>query len=67
MKDFKDLLREMEAGNIPYLPQYESHRCADHGYFIKRELRSGARVLQYDCGHIQLRQAAEPLPVGNRA
>jgi hypothetical protein len=66
MGDFKDLLREMDMGNVPYQPQYESHRCTGQGYFIRRQLSSGARVLQFDCGHIQLRQETESLPVGNR-
>ena len=69
MGDFKDILREMSADmeNISYQSQDQSHRCTGQGYFIRRQLSSGARVLQFDCGHIQLRQETESLPLGNRA
>ena len=68
MGDFKDILREMSADmeNISYQPRHDAHRCTGQEYFIRRQLSSGARVLQFDCGHIQLRQETEALPPGNR-
>ena len=80
MGDFRDILRKMgaDAKNIVVInsldpealvqpPEYDTHRCTEQGYFIRRQLRSGASVLQFDCGHIQLRQKSEPLPGGHRA
>jgi len=76
MGDFRDILRKMgaDAENIVrdpealvQPPEYDTHRCTEQGYFIRRHLRSGASVLQFDCGHIQLRQKSEPLPSGHRA
>ena len=38
------------------------HKCNDYNYMVKRELRSGARLLLFECGHIQFRQKTEVLP-----
>jgi len=38
------------------------HRCNDYNYMVRRELRSGARLLLFECGHIQFRQKTEVLP-----
>jgi len=76
MGDFRDILRKMgaDAENIVrdpealvQPPEYDTHRCTEQDYFIRRQLRSGASVLQFDCGHIQVRQKSEPLPGGHRA
>jgi len=44
------------------LQPFAGHSCSDYPYIVSRSLRSGARVLRFDCGHIELRQKSEYLP-----
>jgi len=51
------LMEEDDSDLIPI-----GHICRNYPYVIKRTLRSGSRLLIFDCGHIQFRRANESLP-----
>jgi len=38
------------------------HKCESFGFWIKRVMWSGARMIRWECGHIELRQQGQPLP-----